>query len=133
MVKVAGVKPSIQGSDGVITMCVLAMLANIYGAVHQNKTITIPVIGGFVVTTLLLIVAQPAPKLAEMFAGAYFITSLLTNGAPAIDTLNKVVGTTAVAVKPTNSTKTQTGTVAPGITPPTATGNPRATSAPQPV
>lgn len=133
MVEVAGVKPSIQGQDGVITLCVLATLANIYGAVTHNRTITIPIVGGFVVTTILLFVARPVPKLAEMFAGAYFITSMLTNGGPAIDTLNKVVGSTAQDVKPVNSAVSQTGTAVPGITPARPNTNPRSTNTPHPV
>ena len=109
-------KPTIQGADGVITMGVLATLANIYGAVTHNRTITIPVIGGFVVTTILLAVSRPAPRLAELFAGAYFITSLLTNGAPAIEMVNKLIGEEAQVIKPSNSTVSQTGTAVPGIT-----------------
>lgn len=124
--KIAGVQPSISGSDGVITMCVLATLANIYGAVRANKTVTIPIFGGFVVTTILLVVSRPVPKLAEMFAGAFFITSMLTNGAPVLDTVNELVGQSAQAVKPANSTKSQTGSVAPGLTPATPNNNPGA-------
>lgn len=132
--KIAGVQPSIQGEDGVITLCVLATLANIYGAVTHNKTVSIPIIGGFVVTTLLLVASRPVPKLAEMFAGAYFITSILTNGMPAFDTINKVVGATAQATKPANSTKAQTGSAIPGITPATPNSNPGANHlAPLPV
>ena len=137
MVEVAGVKPSIQGQDGVITMCVLATLANIYGAVTNQRTVSIPIIGGFVVSTILLGVSRPLPKLAEMFAGAYFITSMFTNGAPIFDTVNHLVGQGAQATKPANSTKSQTGTAIPGVTPATPSSNPatapRSGSTPRPV
>ena len=78
-----------KSQSAITTMVVVAGVANSYGAVRKSKDITYPVLGGFIVLILLLVMAQANAKVAEMFAGAYAVTSFLLNGA---DLVNSVTG-----------------------------------------
>jgi hypothetical protein len=69
-----------KGQTAITTMVLLASIVNVFGAVKKSKDITYPIMGGFVVLILLLALAEADAKVAEMFAGAYAITCMLTNG-----------------------------------------------------
>jgi hypothetical protein len=69
-----------KGQTAITTMVLLASVVNVFGAVKKSKDITYPIMGGFVVLILLLALAEADAKVAEMFAGAYAITCMLTNG-----------------------------------------------------
>jgi hypothetical protein len=78
-----------KGQTAITTMVLLASVVNVFGAVKKSKDITYPIMGGFVVLILLLALAEADGEVAEMFAGAYAITCLLTNGA---DLFNGIAG-----------------------------------------
>lgn len=69
-----------KAQSAIATMVLIAGIVNSFGAVRKSKDITYPILGGFVVLILLLALAEANAKVAEMFAGAYVITCLLTNG-----------------------------------------------------
>jgi hypothetical protein len=69
-----------KGQTAITSMVLLASVVNVFGAVKKSKDITYPIMGGFVVLILLLALAEADAKVAEMFAGAYAITCMLTNG-----------------------------------------------------
>jgi hypothetical protein len=70
-----------KAQNSIMTMVLVASVVNAFGAVHKSKDITYPIMGGFVVMIVLLALEEADAEVAEMFAGAYAITCLLTNGA----------------------------------------------------
>lgn len=70
-----------KAQTAITTMVLIAGVVNVFGAVKKGKDVTYPIMGGFVVLILLLALAEADAKVAEMFAGAYAITCMLTNGA----------------------------------------------------
>lgn len=77
-------------ADGVIATIIVATSVNVYGATQRKDDPIITIIAGFVVGAFLLAVAGEAPQLAELFAAAYAITSLTTNGTPLINAVNGI-------------------------------------------
>jgi hypothetical protein len=82
--------------SAVMATVVVASAVNVAGtalptASDAGKDPLIPIVAGFVIGGILLAVAGAAPGLAEAFAAAFLITSLLSNGTPVI---NAVTGLT---------------------------------------
>lgn len=84
-------------SDAVIATVVVATGVNVYGAVQRKDDPIITIIGGFIVGAFLLAIAEAAPKLAELFAAAYAITSFTVNGKTLIDAANAITSTSGSA------------------------------------
>lgn len=78
----------------IITMMVIGVLVNGYGAVRRGQTVVKDLLGGFVATTLLLALSEGVPVVAEALAGSFLITSLLTSGAPLIAELTSLTTNT---------------------------------------
>lgn len=76
-----------KAQKAITTMVLLAGIANAYGSIRKSKDIVYPVVGGFIVLILLLALAQVEVRVAEAFAGAYTITSILVNGDDLINGL----------------------------------------------
>jgi hypothetical protein len=83
----------------VIGTSIIATLVNIYGAIRNGRDATVPIIGGFVVSTILLGVAEipEAQVLAEAFGAAFLITSATLNAGDLIATVTSFTGGTPVA------------------------------------
>lgn len=68
-----------------------AMLVSYIGTVTRREPVTIkPLIATFVAGTLLLGIGLWSAGVAEMFAVLLLVTTLVINGQPLFDTLNKV-------------------------------------------
>lgn len=94
-------------AQSISTFAILATLVNVYGAMKGNRDVAIPIVGGFIVSVILMGVAEAgADEIASLFAGAYFVTSLVTNGRPLIDVASQTVGvTTGMKAPPAASTQ----------------------------
>jgi hypothetical protein len=97
----------------ILTVVILGTLANIYGAVTRKPTklkpnpdhsILTPVAGGLVVAIFLVAIAtsESAATLAELFALAFFITSMADNGTDLINLITQVVRNPAQATSATD-------------------------------
>lgn len=109
----------------ILTVVIFGTLANIYGAVTRKPTklkpnpdhsILTPVAGGLVVAIFLVAIAQSesAATLAELFALAFFITSLADNGTDLLDLITTTVrnpGQTTSATDPRTQTPPTQGTI----------------------
>lgn len=76
----------------IIGVTVVATLVNSYGAVKKGNTVAIPVLGGFVASTILLGLSYGVPQVAEMFALAFGVTSLSVNGGDLFALLSDLTG-----------------------------------------
>lgn len=113
-------------------MVLLAGVANVYGAVRKGKDITYPVVGGFIVLILLLAVAEVNGRIAELFAGAYTITSMLTNGAELVTAVTTFVNPSSPRFDPGGQQQTAGGAAAPATFATAAAAPPGATVIPAP-
>lgn len=70
-----------------------ATLVTIIGqATDKSKHVTIrPIIGGFIVGALLLLIGLWSADVAKMFAVVLLVTALVVNGGPVFDSIGKVV------------------------------------------
>jgi hypothetical protein len=98
----------------ILAVVLFGTLANMYGAVTRKPTklkpnpdhsILTPVAGGLVVAIFLVAIAssESAATLAELFALAFFITSMADNGTDLINLVTQVVrnpGQTTSATDP---------------------------------
>lgn len=76
----------------VISIGVIATLINMAAAVKNGKPTTEAILGGFVVTTIMLLVSQTKAKpIAVMLMLAFAITSASTNGAQVLGIVNSTV------------------------------------------
>lgn len=98
-----------HSQSAITTMVLLAGVVNSFGAVKKSKDITYPILGGFVVLIGLLALAEADEKVAEMFAGAYMITCMLTNGADVFNGITTAI-TSGKRFDPAPSTPTTTVT-----------------------
>lgn len=88
----------------VLTLCVLATVANAYGAVKRSQAIVEAVVGGFIVTIILLAIAEAekASVIAEAFAGAFMVTSVSENGTELFTAIAKLSTNNAEGKAATN-------------------------------
>jgi hypothetical protein len=90
----------------VLTTTIIGTLVNMYGAIRRGSDVTIPIIGGFVVTAVLLGLAEtPFGTVAEVFGGAYLVTSASLNAGDLVKQINGLetgapIGPAPAAQKP---------------------------------
>lgn len=76
----------------IISIGVIATLVNMAAAVKDNKSTTEAIMGGFIVTTIMLLASQTKAKpIAVMLMLAFLVTSLSTNGAQVLGVINSTV------------------------------------------
>lgn len=77
---------------GIIGMGVLATLVNMAGALQRGKGTVDSIMGGFIVTTILILIGQTKAKpIATLFMLAFLITSLSVNGFGLFNTISHTV------------------------------------------
>lgn len=76
----------------IMALGVVATLVNMFGAVHDGKSTSEAIMGGFIVTTVMLLTAQTKAKpIGTLLMVAFLITSLSVNGAPLFNVVTTTV------------------------------------------